>query len=166
MPRLIALNGPPAAGKSTLAGRYVAAHPPALNLDIDLVRAQIGGDRQTAGRLAREIALAAARVHLTAGHDVIVPQLVVREEFLRRLEETASEAGAEFAEIVLLPSPGEVLRRFAERADPAKQASRAEVVELYDRLVALVPRRPRAKVVPSVGGEIDRTYEAVLDALG
>jgi hypothetical protein len=44
MTRLILFNGPPAAGKSTLARRYVDEHPLALNL-----------------------------AHLTAGHDVAVP---------------------------------------------------------------------------------------------
>jgi predicted kinase len=82
--KLILLNGPPGSGKSTLARRYADAHPPALALDVDRVRDMIGGRRVSpgeAGLLAREIALAAARTHLSAGHAVVVPQLLVRPGF-------------------------------------------------------------------------------------
>lgn len=41
--RLIHLNGPPGIGKSTLARRYVDAHPGVLNCDIDVLRTLIGG---------------------------------------------------------------------------------------------------------------------------
>ena len=71
-PRLIVLNGPPAAGKSTLARRYAADHPLTLNLDVDRVRDLIGGwrdDPGAAGLLARSVAVAAARTHLLAGRD-------------------------------------------------------------------------------------------------
>jgi predicted kinase len=64
-------------GKSTIAQRYVDAHPGALNLDIDRVRRMIGGwrdDPSSAGRAARALALAAAETHLATGHDVVVPQ--------------------------------------------------------------------------------------------
>ena len=42
VPRLILLNGPPGVGKSTIALLYAQGHPLALNLDIDLVRRQLG----------------------------------------------------------------------------------------------------------------------------
>ena len=67
MTRLVLLNGPPASGKSTIARRYAAEHPLTLVIDIDQVRAAIGGwrdDPYAAGLLARAAALAAARVHL------------------------------------------------------------------------------------------------------
>jgi len=43
VPRLILLNGPPAAGKSTLAQMYADEHPLTLNLDIDKIRSLLGG---------------------------------------------------------------------------------------------------------------------------
>ena len=84
--KLILLNGPPGSGKSTLARRYADAHPPALALDVDHIRAMIGGWRATpgeAGLLARDLATAAARTHLTAGHDVVMPQLPASPGFCR-----------------------------------------------------------------------------------
>jgi hypothetical protein len=81
MARLILLNVPPGCGKSTMAQIYVNDHPLGLNLDIDRVRSLLGGWRanpQAAGLLARSIALAAALVHLSSCHDVIVPQRLGR----------------------------------------------------------------------------------------
>ena len=43
VPRLILLNGPPAAGKSTLARRWSDDHPGTLLLDIDLLRTMVSG---------------------------------------------------------------------------------------------------------------------------
>lgn len=181
MPRLIVLNGPPASGKSTLAQRYAEDHPLALNLDIDRVRALIGGwrdDPHSGGMLARAIALAAARVHLAGGHDVVIPQFLGRPEFLERVEELAREAGASFHEIVLMDSKDNVLRRFAERgrrtADPFhveaqviidRSGGAAELAAMYDRLVDLVATRPVAQVIPSIDGRPDETYRRLVDCL-
>ncbi|ATE54970.1 AAA family ATPase [Actinosynnema pretiosum] len=173
MPRLILLNGPPACGKSTVARRYADEHPLALDLDVDLVRALIGrwrDARREAGLLARAIALAAARTHLAAGHDVVVPQLVARPEFLAELEGLAHATGAVFHEIVLLDGEDNALRRYAERETGAPEEQRhdgaAEVAALHHRLTALLGTRPRAVVVPVVDGDPDATYRAVLAALG
>ena len=91
MPKLILLNGPPAVGKSTLARRYADAHPLTLVLEIDAVRALLGSwleEWQQSGPAARWIALAMARTHLEAGHDVIVPQLLTLRPFAEMLRET------------------------------------------------------------------------------
>jgi predicted kinase len=91
---MIVLNGPPGCGKSTLARMYADEHPLALNLDVDRVRSLIGrwrDDPHAAGLLARAIALAAARVHLAAGHDVVIPQFVARLPFLEQAEEVAAK---------------------------------------------------------------------------
>lgn len=166
MPRLILLNGPSACGKSTLARRYAEDHPLALNLDIDELRAMLGGwrdDPRSSGLLARAIALAAARTHLASGHDVVVPQLLARPDFIEQLEDRAREAGATFDEIVLVDSKPNMLRRFTERGDhPHGDASEQELSALYDQLMALLPSRPNARIVPVQDGKPDETYQAVL----
>ena len=159
MPKLILLNGPPACGKSTLARMYVERHPLALALDVDRVRDLIGGWREQrgpAGLLARAIALAAAREHLAAGHDVVVPQLLARPQFIEQL----ATLEAEFHEIVLVDDLDNVLRRAAVRGDGNDPD---EITELYHRLIALLPSRPAARLVHLRDGDVEGAYR---DAFG
>jgi predicted kinase len=182
VPRLILLNGPPACGKSTLARRYVDEHPLALNLDVDLVRSLLGQwreDPHAAGLLAREIALAAARAHLAAGHDVVVPQYLGRTTFIDQLERLAREVGAAFHELVLLDSKENLVRRFAERGAAAADPSHLDAQEMigrgggfeslsvmYDRLMSVIAARPDARIVQVEEGKVDSAYQAVLRDLG
>jgi predicted kinase len=177
VPRLILLNGPPACGKSTLARLYADAHPPTLNLDIDRVRAMIGGwlaDPAATGSLAREVALAAARVHLAAGHDVVVPQLVGRLDFIARLEAVASESGAGFHEVFLLADEQSAQLLYRERAaavasavppDPVVSTNQtpSQLADAYALMLRTVAERPGAVVIRTQPGRIAEAYQALLD---
>jgi predicted kinase len=178
-PRLIVLNGPPGCGKSTLARMYADGHPLALNLDIDRIRALIGRwpDEPSAGLLARRIALAAARVHLAAGHDVVIPQFLGRPEFLEHAEQLAGETGAEFHEIVLMDTRENALRRFTERGRADLPPAEARGIldraggpdglsAMYDRLTRVVASRPAARIVPTQAGQVEQAYRDLLAALG
>ena len=179
MPRLILINGQPACGKSTMARMYAAGHPLTLVLDIDRVRGCLGRWREdlpSASRAARAIALAAARAHLRAGHDVVVPQLLGRPDFLAGLEHAARDTGAGFAEIVLLAGKDEMLRAFADRAASARPADiaahdlaghpagDADLAAMHDRLTALLATRPGAMIGPVTRGQPGLTYAAMLAA--
>lgn len=180
VPFLIAINGPPGCGKSTLARMYAAKHAMALVLDVDQVRGCLGRwreDPRSAGLAARAIAVAAVRAHLAAGHDVVVPQFLCRPGFLTELEHAACDVGAAFAEIVLLATKHDALRAYAARAssgDPADQfaheladhrGGEAELAAMHDEFVAFLATRRAAHVVPVTPGQPARTYEAMLTAL-
>lgn len=97
MARPVLINGAPGSGKSTLARMYVDDHQLALALDFEAVRAMLGHglDEPTeAGLIARRMALEMARVQLTAGRDVLVPQFLGRPDFVVSLERLCHDVGA------------------------------------------------------------------------
>jgi predicted kinase len=179
--RLVLLNGLPGSGKSTLARRYVDDRPLALALDVDVVRSMLGRWLEQpgpAGLAARALALAMARVHLGAGHDVVVPQLLARDGFVRELEGVAHEAGVPFLEVLLQVSVDEATQRLARRAgevarpehrDAAALLERRgggqEVARLHAGLEQVVAGRAHTLTVPSVPGQVEQTYHALLAAL-
>jgi hypothetical protein len=152
-----------------------------LNLDIDRVRGLLGQwqtEPTCAGLLARDLSLAMAGTHLRAGHDVVVPQYVARVEFLRRLEQVAAEAGAQFHELMLADGKDSSVRRFLVRADSTglavhreahdmldRAGGRPRLERMYDRLQDILTVRPGTRVVPSIAGQINDTYQALVQHL-
>ncbi len=182
MSRLIHLNGPPGIGKSTLARRYVDAHPGVLNCDIDVLRSLIGGweaDFQGAGGLIRPAALAMIQAYLANDHDVVLPQMLIDRTELARFEACATGVGAEFIERVLMDTPAATVARFHRRGaaaaeDPWHDQVRAIVAasggdEMLTRchtaLERLLTERPNAVEIVSAEGEIDETYRALIESL-
>ncbi len=174
MPKLVLLNGPPGVGKSTLARRYADDHPMTLDLEIDVVRGLLGSwleDWTRSGPLARRLALALARAHLEAGHDVIVPQLLTRREFVDELRTLADEVGASFHEITLVDAKEAVLARLDRRSEPAGAFSARALAEqegsslgeAYDRFVEALRSRPDAIVVQATPA--DDAYAALVRLL-
>jgi len=181
VPDLILLNGPPASGKSTLARRYVDAHPLSLNLDVDVLRGLLGGwadDPEASGLVARSFALSMAEQHLIAGHDVVVPQFLGRSRFIDQLGEVAAQAGARFVEVALWLDRPTAIAAFTERtAAPTTQShvDAADLVErsprpdplgsMYDELVAMVDARPQTVRVDVARGDIGLTFQHLCEAL-
>lgn len=174
---LILLNGPPASGKSTLSGLLVRLRPLALNLDIDLLRGQLGGwlDQPTeAGLAARALAISMIDTHLCSGYDVVVPQLLARPEFIEQLEGAAATAGAEFVEIALDVTRTDAISAFAERqqaptdsthrdaSDLVDRSQSADpVAEMYDTLQLLLETRPECHRIDAPRGDIEPTLSRI-----
>jgi len=177
VPRLIHLNGPPGIGKSTLAQRYADEHPGVLNLDIDRVRALIGGWRDRfaeTGEIVRPVALSMARAHLRGGRDVVMPQYLGLLGEIERFEAVAHDSGAAFCEVVLMDAKQRSLERFNRRGEDGElpwhrqvqqivehSGGQALLADMHDQLTAVVAARHHAIVVPSVAGAIQQTYEAL-----
>lgn len=158
---LLLLNGPPGAGKSTLARRWADERPLTLVVEVDGLRASLGGWQDTPASMvvARELALALVRSHLTAGHDVVVPQYLGRLPFISALADAAASCGAEFVEVVLRVDAEVCVGRFRARraslaaagvvhpeADVPDDAVESVVADAVARLAEVVAAR-RATVV-------------------
>lgn len=181
MPRLIHLNGPPGIGKSTLAQLYVDAHPGVLNLDIDRLRALIGGWRDRfaeTGEIVRPVALSMAGTHLRGGRDVVMPQYLGRLSEIGRFEAVAHDSGAVFCEVVLMDTKQRSLERFDRRGENSelpwhrqvqevveRNGGQALLAAMHDQLTAVLAARPGATVIPSAAGAIQQTYQALAASL-
>ena len=153
----------------------------ALDLDIDLIRGQLGAwldSPDDAGVAARRLAIAMAATHLAGGYDVVVPQFLAREEFIHELADTALHVGATFVEIGLVVGRAEVLEAFVSRSvAPDNQQHRdAQALversggtdalgEMYERFMELLDGRPGAWRVEVVRGDVEGTLRAVEAAI-
>lgn len=178
MARLILINGAPGSGKSTLAQMYVDEHSLALALDIDVVRAMLGcwlDHPVEAGLIARRLALEMARVQLSAGRDVLVPQFLGRLDFVLELEQLGAQVGARFVELAMLSSPQDAVDRFVRRSRrPTTSVQRDaqvlleqsggidELPAMYEQLLEVIARRPRTITLMTIEGQVERTYREML----
>ena len=61
--------------------------------------------------MARSLGFAMARQHLAAGYDVVMPQLLVRDDVIDQVRDIAHGAGADFVEIIVVAPPAELRGR-------------------------------------------------------
>lgn len=182
MSRLIHLNGPPGIGKSTLARRYVDEHHGVLNCDIDILRTLVGGWQRNfgeTGALIRPAALAMITAYLLSGHDVVLPQMLVRLPELEKFEAAAHNGGAEFVECMLMDEPESSVARFHRRGACEAGAAWPQQVQAIvdasggDEMLArchaelreLMTHRSGVVVIESVEGAVDETYRAFIGAI-
>jgi predicted kinase len=172
--RLIHLNGGPGVGKSTLARRYADEHPGVLVCDVDVLRTMIAGwehDPDAAGR-SRTTALAMITAYLGTGHDVVLPQLVARDDQLARFTRAAEAAGGEHLHLMLVADPDTVVRRFRERAAERRDPWTAFATAYWDTqggddaLREWVPELYRMDAVRVPSTDPETTYRRLLVALG
>jgi predicted kinase len=170
VPRLIHLNGPTGVGKSTIAARYSADHPGTLDLDADEIVRLVGGWREDfygAVNLVRPLALAMAATHLASGHDVVMPQLIMRHSERDKFAAAAEAAGADYLEFVLLAPPETAVDRYRRREHHIDHVVEAlggtDVIRRsHDRITAYLT--PHVTVIEA-GGDVEQTYATLTAAL-
>jgi hypothetical protein len=117
------------------------------------------------------MAVTVARVHLTAGYVVVVPQFVANRALLSELAAVAAASGARFVEVMVAVERDLSLQRYYDRwragDDPVHGAASApdleEIGRTFDRLVAFAATRDLA--VSLAPGTSDTMYRALLSVL-
>lgn len=128
-----------------------------MNLDIDELRVRLGGwdGNPESKRVARSLGFGLALQHLQAGHDVVLPQLLLLGDVVEDVGLIATQAGAEFIEVVLLASPAELMTRIRESHSPGSHPRNVFTVDELEPRVAdsirllneLAAARPSALLV-------------------
>jgi hypothetical protein len=89
-------------------------------------------------------------------------------------EAAANDSGAVFCQVVLMDTKQQSLERFKRRGEGGEQiwhrqvqeivddlGGQALLADIHDQLVAVLAARSDARVVPSMAGAIQQTYEAL-----
>ncbi len=174
-PKLILLDGFAGVGKTTLAKRYVADHPLAMDLEGDEIIVMLGQwlkHEDKARELLFELGKAMVATHLASGHDVVVPCLPTNAEHQQAFEDIARSDGAQFFEVVLVAEREEAIQRLLKRGtwgeegtDPLTEADLPIIEKLYDDMDRTLAERPNAIRIPSVEDGHDDTYQRFLRAV-
>lgn len=175
--RLIHVNGPPGAGKSTLAEEWARLNPPAQCIDIDALRTQFDNWQSLPDTrlLAREEAVSQIEAHLANGCEVIVPQFLGRPEFIERLESVAAGCCVEFVEVMLEIDAANAIERFVSRRaslgpgdHPQADVDDADVAATIESAIEALrwvhATRSGIRRVES-GSDADRTLARFMNAL-
>ena len=176
--RLILLNGPPGAGKSTLAEALAHRHRTLRALDVDVVKHALASwpsDPRGAGLMAREQVLEQAHAELEAGHSVVIGQYLARPEFPAALAALAEQVSARFTHVVLELAATDLEHRLRNRrraptrpeqavndarVDPAEAEQLISSVEALARTEARVLRVQAGGDVAATLSRLERALEA------
>lgn len=171
-PKLILLNGFAAAGKTTIAKRYITEHSLALALEADALVDNIGGwhkHEAEVRRLTFATTKAILRAYLPSGHDVVLPYLMTDAAEAAAFEAIAAACQAEYYEVLLHSDRDAAIARLLRRgrwgeatSPPLTEQDLPEINKLYDRMSAALAARPPQLTIRLAGRSPAETYEELL----
>jgi len=171
-PKLILLYGFASSGKTTLSKKYIDAHPLAMAFEGDPIISMIGQWRKQwreARSLVFEYSVEIIRKHLSAGHDVVLPYLLIDEKHAGAFEKLAEEVSADLYEVYINLEKEEAFERLLKRGVWGEEGSpklteedRPEIQELWDAMELAMNKREKVTSISSESGDIDGTYNKFL----
>jgi len=177
-PKLIILNGPPAIGKSVVAQKYIDNHPMALKLDIDQLWFMLGqwqASRPRSDEQKMKLAYIMAGAHLQDGFDVIVAQNLNNVSYYKTFEAITNACDADMYEVLLTAPVQEVIDRCKQRGRESgyesgfrpggildSEGREAKIAAMHKASLEVCSKRPNTQIIASDYGDIQSTYEKVL----
>lgn len=164
--KLIIVNGPPGAGKSTIAQRLHTDLPLSFLLDVDALRRYISGYRENKKeslKLAHGLAVVIAGACLEAGHSVILDKGLFNDDgTLDKLVEVGEKNGAEIYEFILTADLETVSTRTEQRGfQEGGLLTPQRVVELWKMMQKIIPHRKNATVIDTSKMTPEEVYQKV-----
>jgi predicted kinase len=174
-PKLIVLNGFAAAGKTTIARKYIAEHSMAMALEADAMVDNIGdwiNHEDEVRRLTFEMTKAMLRVYLPSGHDVILPYLITDANEAEAFASIAHECDADYYEIILHNERADAVARLLKRgkwgeatSPPLTEDDLPVIEELITRMETALEKRPGQIRIELKGDDPEATYKKLLSVI-
>jgi predicted kinase len=171
-PKLIVLNGFAAAGKTTIAQKYIAEHPLALALEADAIVDNIGdwtSHEEEVRQLTFELTKAMLQVYLATRHDVILPYLVTSAAEVQEFQNIARAHSADYYEVLLHNERTDAIARLFARgkwgeatSPPLTEADRPAIEALLDKMETALEQRPDTISIPLKDADAEATYQRLL----
>ena len=171
--KLILLNGFMAAGKTTIAKKYIANHSLAMTIEADTLVDNIGdwtNHRGEARQLSFELIKAMIRAYLPSGHDIILPYMVTSADEARQYESIARDCSADYYEVVLYNQRSDAIDRLLKRGKWGMETSPSitdkdlpVIQEDFSQMETALKNRPNAIKLSLKGSGPDRTYQQLLE---
>ena len=167
--KLIILNGSPAAGKTTLAGKLHQDIPMSLLADVDVWRKMVSGwekDRETSLDLAYKFSVGGVEAYLKTGNSVIVDKAILSDNSVIDALISAGERNkAEVYEFILTADKETIIRRADERGYESGLLTPESVKELWETTQKLIEERPDAHVIDTTNLGVNEAYQKVNDVI-
>lgn len=170
-PTLLVINGPPGAGKTTLASRYVEEHPLALLVSEDDLIGAMGQwivHEEEGRELAFSHVQSMTALHLSAGHDVVVPILLTQVTAADALAHIAARNNARYMECVVAITKQESVTRMLQRgtwgepgSPPVTELDTPTIEKLFDTFQSVATERKQASHITSLDNDIEGTYAQI-----
>lgn len=171
--KVILLNGFAGSGKSTIARKYVDAHPLSMVIESDELIVNIGGwlaHEDQAWPLVFSLTKSMISTALALGHDIILPYLVRDADRAAEIEEIARTSGATFYEFYLSVPKDRAIQKLLDRgiwgepgAPPITNDDIPLINEIYDLMDGQLQKRPKQIHIEIEEGSPEATYQKILD---
>lgn len=174
-PKLILLYGFASSGKTTISKKYLDEHPLAMSIEGDQIISMMGQWRkhwEEAREMVHEYTVGIVKAHLSKGHDVLLPYLLINGKHAEDFEAIAKNMSANFSEVYINIERTKAIERLLQRGVWGEEGSPQlteedlpEINELYDAMEKAMATRNNLKNITSNSGDVDGTYSKFLSSI-